>query len=655
MKKKQLTVDRWITDKKRNLSLSISYAIKHKQKIHITAPVNTGKTTYAIEIIEKYVRRGYKVIVLEPQIAITRQIKTKLDKKGITSFVYNSKTWRNLDRWEEDNETQVTIFLSTIDSAHYLLENSNLDPSHTIVMMDESHSFIQKARVNFDKTVRAIEKFGCPVIGFTATESAWVINYLFKFDSKINIDATELPEKRITPFLVSGSIPNVIATAISSNDYKKLIIWTETIAMQNRIADEIRNECPGKKVLVLNADTRDTTEKESWDYIMENDALPPDINVAIFNSVVQAGININDDDIDYQYLVGQFDPMGFLQYLGRARNYEGEYNFLYNDYGVQLSLPLDAEYINNSIKSLEQALNQLTAYQLKLIYSTIPEDKKSYEITDDGALINKCIIANQLYDGFRKLHGTKLLKHLILFDPDIIINDVIDLRGYSSSAASKKQYRKDNRNKLPKMIKHNALDLDRMIEFYSKGMTYNAALKIANKSTNVKKDAKAHNLLYVPKTRKKKLIKTIETAKKASVSMQQIILAARNYIFHNKDEKALKAVFNLSGKKVENLLAANKFYSYEYTTEPIVKKILTSFKSKVSQCKSAEDWKNEIQSYFKNNPLSGSVATAIYDNCFIMKRSKYKDDDGEIVNGQRLDCIVSTFDDYKKENGFDHI
>lgn len=653
MKKKQLTVDRWITDKRRNLSLSISYAIKHKQKIHITAPVNTGKTTYAIEIIEKYVKRGYKIIVLEPQIGITSQVKTKLDKKGIPSFVYNSKTWRNLDRWEENNETQVTIYLSTIDSAHYPLTNGNLDPSKTIVISDESHAFLQKARTNFDKTVRAILEAECPVIGFTATESAWVIDYLFKFDSKIRINATGLPEKRISPILIPGSIPNAIATAISSNDYKKLIIWTETIAMQNRIADEIKNECPNKKILVLNAYTRDTNEKDSWDYIMDNDKLPPDINVAIFNSVVQAGININDNDIDYQYLVGQFDPIGFLQYIGRARNYEGEYNFLYNDYGEQLSLTLNEENLDKSMSLLEDALNQLTERQLSLMSSMMPDDKKFYEVTDSGILLNKCIIANRFYEEFRKLHGTELLRLLDLFDPEIIINEPIVIRGYTSSAESKKQYRKANRDKLPKMVKHNALDLDRMIEYYSKGMTHNAALKLVNESTSNKAEAKNNNLLYVPKTRKRKLISTIETAKKASVSMQQIMMAATNYIKKNKNENIIKIVMKLSGKKVEKHINAKKFYSYDYLTNPQIKKTLKAFQSKISECKSAGDWKREIKSHFTNNPLSGIVASSIYENCFITKRSKYKDDDGESVNGQKLISIVHSWDEYKKANGID--
>lgn len=654
MKEKQLTINKRLKDVKRSLKASIRYAVYNRQKIHITAPTGTGKTRLAIEIIEEYIKKGYNVIVLEPQIAITSQVKTKLDDKGIKSFVYNSTTWRDLDKWEEENNTQVTIFLSTIDSAFYLFESGKLDPLKTIVIIDESHAFLQKTRSNFDQTVRAIEEAGCPVIGFTATESSWVINYLFNFDSIIRIEATGLRENIINPILVPGGIPEAIAAAIASNKYNKVVIWTETIEFQNRIALAITQVLPDTNIIVLNAETRDDAHKASWDYIMQNDELLPGTNVAIFNSVAQAGININDNDIDYQYLVGQFDPLGFLQYLGRARNYKGEFNFLYHDYGKQLSLFPSAKELNDSITLLEKTLQQFTEENLSL-FGIVQGFKDLYTFSADGKLIiNKCMVANRIYEKYRKLHGSELLKHLKVFDPHIIIREVLELRGYSSGGPSKKQYRKDNRDKLPKMIKYNALDLKGMIEFYSKSMKHDTAIKIVNESTNNKSDAKKHKVLYVPKTRKKKLIKTIETAKKASVSMQQIISAASNYIFHKKDDRALKAVMQLSGKKIEQLIIAVKFYTYDYTSNPIIKKTLKSFDSKVSECKSADDWKKEIQAFIQI-PGSFSIAATIYDCCFVTKRSKFKNDDGESVNGQRLDSVVRTFDDYKKENKMDYI
>ena len=51
---------------------------------------------------------------------------------------------------------------------------------------------------------------------------------------------------------------------------------------------------------------------------MTNDKIPSGTNVLIMNSVAQAGININDKDIDAQILVGKFDPLGFIQFLGRV-------------------------------------------------------------------------------------------------------------------------------------------------------------------------------------------------------------------------------------------------------------------------------------------------------------------------------------------------
>ena len=51
---------------------------------------------------------------------------------------------------------------------------------------------------------------------------------------------------------------------------------------------------PKLKISILNAETKNGDEKKVWDYLMKKGKLPKRIDVAIINSVAQAGINIKN-------------------------------------------------------------------------------------------------------------------------------------------------------------------------------------------------------------------------------------------------------------------------------------------------------------------------------------------------------------------------
>ena len=83
-------------------------------------------------------------------------------------------------------------------------------------------------------------------------------------------------------------------------------------------------------------------------------------NGIIINSVASSGINILNEDIEIQFLVGKFDPFAFQQYIGRVRNYKGVIYYLYNEYGKNKA---QWDNITNKDKFIAD-------YQYKLDYFT---------------------------------------------------------------------------------------------------------------------------------------------------------------------------------------------------------------------------------------------------------------------------------------------
>ncbi len=86
-----ITIDSWIKEQYPYLNNEVQDTINNKSKLHVTAPIGSGKTTLAIELIEEYYDE-YQVVLLEPQISITQQVKEKLEQKGIHPVIYNSTT-----------------------------------------------------------------------------------------------------------------------------------------------------------------------------------------------------------------------------------------------------------------------------------------------------------------------------------------------------------------------------------------------------------------------------------------------------------------------------------------------------------------------------------------------------------------------------------
>lgn len=667
MDEQNLVVKEWIKDAKDNLDKYVSDAITYKKKIHIRAPVGTGKTSYAIDIIKKY-QDEYQFIILEPLKSIASQVNARIydDDDVVDAFEYNADKLKELEEWEEYHDSKWPhTFLSTIDSAWRLFEEDKVDPEKTVVIIDESHAFIQDARPNFDRSVDAFIDAGCPVIGFSATVSSWVLEYLFKMDQTISIEVSDIPPKVIHHF-IERKISKIIAYEIKEQGYKKVIVWTESFDEQDDVYDAIKEVNPTLNVIKLNAETRDDKEAENWKHIIDKETLPEETNVAIINKVAQAGININDNNIELVILYGKFDPYGFQQYLGRTRNYDGVFYFMHYDYGGSTKdweaddqRESYQEYIQNRIDKIDETF---VKYQIDIpvgledVYLPMPDGSKGYRLS-------KCLYANKIYKRYRDLHGTNLIKVINKLDPDLtfldykfndeLINQII------SDEKAKKRHEKFVL--LPDLVVKYAKDLISLEQFYEAGIKHLDVDKLIEESSGDARIAKKRGLLYIPKSRKDGFRNTISMASKSRVSIQRLIVASTEYIEGGKDESIVKQLLDtdqVTVHRITQLMKAIQYYNHTFKT---YNRYTTMVLNNISPCisdstknrQSATKWKELIQDHLKGirRTLPQDISTQIFRYNLITAETKMVDKaTGKSKNVLKLKQVVNTYYNYVSAN-----
>jgi len=637
------------------LNNEVENAIINKSKIHFTAPVGTGKTTFAIKLIEKY-SKDYQVVLLEPQISITKQVEKKLVDKGYKPIVFNSKTKGFLVIDKILNRIKSKVFLSTIDSAYLLFETKVLDPEKTIVLIDETHSLLQGARKDFDRTVRTINNIGCPVIGFTATKSTWVLEEIFNMDKSIVITATKIPKKIIKPIRIKGCEPaKAVAHNIKGRNQKKVIIWTETKKNQKQIEKEILKLSLNLKISILNADTREAEEKDTWDHLIENDELPEDIDIAIINSVAMAGVNINNTNIEAQYMVDKFDPFAFRQYLGRTRNYHGTIEYIFKNYGPQEAAWKDIKTHKNYQNRLEKTLNLFTPEQRDSLISMNEKLSDMFTETETGeVVINKCMVASHSYQTFRSIISTAMLNIVGAQDPSLEIKDIVEFV-WEKKDQNKKQkaiFRRKMKDKLPAAIIKSARYIASLMKFHAPGQLHDDIRNIIKKSTTDKTKSKRENKLYIPRTKKKHLLEAIKLAEQAGVGIQRVILAAKKYVDFGKSDKALNSILSLSNAAVTKHLGAEVFFNTDLVNNSMIRTLLDEYQkiAATGVCKTHDYWIDIANAHIEYLNGIESITKKIWNYALIKKRSKTKNRD----NGYIILEVVRTYDAYVKANNLDN-
>ncbi len=650
-------IKRYIRRNDKQLHAIVEEVIKNKQRLHISAPTGTGKTEFIMEIVKRY-KDKYQILILEPQVAIINQLKSDLKKKGIRTFQYEYNTRSKFG--ENDLEHPI---ISTYDSGHRLINRSFtdlnginpkdfrlLDPENTIVIMDESHALITDGKAHYDKSIREIKNSGVPIIAFSATPSTWVIKDLLDINTAVEITSDSILPKEVVPVFIQKNRAATLAKHIVDHKFKKVVIYTPNITDQNKLKEKILELDKNKKILVLN-------RPEKMKKMVETSKFPNGVNILMMNKVAQAGINIKDTDIEAVFLVGQFDPIGFIQYMGRTRNYEGKYYFAYNNYGKQLDSEDQAsaedmmnKIIRKTIAASEFMIDNISQHDKLDKESLVKTFGDKYDLFKEAIVLNKCLAAKTEYDAYTKLHGLSTFQVVLDMNAGIEYNDNMEIEPVKSkSAMNRKNVIEQD---IVDLISDTSISIIQLTDYlrYNK-LTWNDFEYLVDVSEPTSTKALISKVPLIDSKTKRRLKKLITKANEAGKGVPKVVAAA--YAYHKDQDK--DSIITILGSRVSNrgivtALKAKLYFLNNKNNVKAVSKVLDSIERYFGSMYQKPQWINAIKKSVGYIAGSDEFADMIYSMFCDFSEHQIMVD-GEQKKVKKLNKVIRSYSEYVKVKG----
>jgi hypothetical protein len=460
---------------------------------------------------------------------------------------------------------------------------------------------------------------------------------LFGIDNSIKVITTKPKNPVVTRITVQSNAIRTLAYDIAVENKKLTVVFTEKKKTQAEIQVRINEYNPNMTVRCLNADSKTSTEKDTWDYLMNNDKLQSGTNVFILNSVVQSGINILNTMIDTVYLFGAFDPFGFAQYLGRCRKYKKQFKYYHSPNGKQLELFGSDE--------IEKKIDWITKFLDVLSDNLTPEVKNLmgkliYKDDDQNQFVNKCMVATWFYNKLKDLSGETLTDAVSSLFKEIKFIGVNTIQGVIiTPAKSKAQSRAKAKSDLVESIKKLYPDIIKV--FIEMGYEYTEATLVH--TIKVKYGGNNSPIL---KQQYDKMNRMIDLMKVAQMTPHRLFTAAYFYKNSNKSDKVLEEYISMSNNTAKAISDAIKYFSTFPKSDPTIKKAINNLKGYVGDPYSAKEWKNLVHRELSFLNMLPGVSDDFYKFCLQTKRS----------NGQlKLVQLNTSVNDYIEGLGLEHI
>ena len=627
-----IQINKYLSESRDEILEQCDDAIKNGLKIHFNSPVGSGKTTMAIDIIESNPDKNF--VVLFPQISITEQVKVKMDAMGLDAVMVNNRT---IDKVIEDNKqvVQNRIMLSTVDSAYKLIDELNITSEDTVVIMDETHTYLQSPRENHTRTIQAILDGGFPIIGFSATPSGWVNRFLLEVDKQIEFKYINDRNHEVNQTTVKKGLLRTVAEEITSDTRGLVIVFTENKRSQEQLKKELSELDDSIKVCVFNSETKNTTQEQEWKHLMNHDKLTAKYDVYIVNSVAQAGVNITNNEIHRVYLVDSFDPLGFAQYLGRCRNYTKSYHYYSTAYSKQTAL-FDYNAIEEGVNYYIQLLNSSNKEMQQLLKKLLPIIPDHVYVDNNNRMVaNKCSIAGAIYKNLRGLGGDKLIEVTEKLFADIEFTILPELDG---SVVAPAKYKEASRKKAHKELKQCITKEHDLINQLLLKMEYENSMAKMEQTIDEHFSSNGTKLLQ---TREGKLREIFDNVKRAQMSPARLAAINSLYRLSHNDEKVLDELMKLTNKQYLNINNAKKFFSNTSVTN--LKQLLEEIYEWIGEALKPDEWRKLLKAEVASIPNSTLIEEKLYKYCLQTKKSNGK---------QKLIRINVTYEEYLEQFNF---
>ena len=163
-----------LTENQKLAVLEINKAFEEDKNVLLHGITSSGKTHIYLEKIEDCVNSGKNVLLLLPEIALTKQITIRLEKKygKKLGFYHNKLTdFERVEVWRKIKKNELQILIGTRNSLFLPFENLGL------IIVDEEHDSAYKSRdSNFffnakDSAMMLAEFYSSKIILVSATPS----------------------------------------------------------------------------------------------------------------------------------------------------------------------------------------------------------------------------------------------------------------------------------------------------------------------------------------------------------------------------------------------------------------------------------------------------------------------------------------------------
>lgn len=322
----------------------------YRDVLLIEGSCGRGKTTYALDLTEKGLLaninrrrkainlfdKEYKDISADEVLFLTSRTTTKKQQvkavKNVISAI--SADYQKQKDYDFTNSRKGKIRIATAHQFGGWVKKGLVEIPPKIIILDELHSLIAETIFAEDLlyTIDFVKEYYADMvkIGLTATPQ-FLYDYISTEDNILTFRTIdkELGSKYKVDYIkayIRGSAESILKEKkkqISCNS--KCIYYTQSAKECYRLAEEY-GETASFLISDYNESKNDKGEylvdimKNNGikDYIIENEKLPPYINIIFINSSCREGMNIKDDNVKI-VICESADMITIQQILGRVR------------------------------------------------------------------------------------------------------------------------------------------------------------------------------------------------------------------------------------------------------------------------------------------------------------------------------------------------
>lgn len=336
-----LKVRQYISDEAEQLT---KYIVANK-KIMLQATTGTGKTTFCLDkLIPFWVNTlNRRVIILQPLTVILDAIAKKkygeiaVIKQGNRpediQIAINSKvvvctydSYSKIDNYTDDD-------LIIADEIHYLLE------AYSMLDKQDKYEYCFIRLMNSQN-----------VLFVSATPQATLKNYINKW---VTVEAEKVNNIHIHGFIYTGQLQHYLARFIieSFNPAKgKVIVRLNDEQKSKEIAEGLNGY---GNIGFINAASKDDPTG-IYQHIVSHNRIPEEVNVLFATSVIDCGVDINNEDIQ-AVIVAECDypvnETSTLQFIPRFRKVDSLSAYIFKK--QRKVEPISIDYYNNSRSKIE--------------------------------------------------------------------------------------------------------------------------------------------------------------------------------------------------------------------------------------------------------------------------------------------------------------